>query len=40
MLDWLTGDPLNGIAITVGFFVSLIIGRYLRLWGERNMGAK
>lgn len=29
MLEWLTGDPLNGLVITVAFFISLIIGRYL-----------
>jgi hypothetical protein len=40
MIEWLTVDPLNGIATTIGFFVSLIIGRYLRQWRERNMGAK
>ncbi len=40
MIKWLTGDPLNGIAITIGFFISLIIGRYMRIWRERNMGAK
>jgi len=31
MLEWLSGDPLNGIGTTVGFFVFLIIGHYLRL---------
>ncbi len=30
MMDWLTRDPLNGIVITIAFFSSLIIGRYLR----------
>lgn len=30
MPDWLTGDPLNGIVVTITFFISLIIGRYLR----------
>lgn len=30
MLEWLTRDPLNGIVITIAFFSSLIIGRYLR----------
>jgi cobalt/nickel transport system permease protein len=29
MLEWLDGDPLNGIAITITFFISLIIGRHL-----------
>ena len=33
MLEWLSGDPLNGIAITVTFFISLIIGRY---FGEKR----
>ncbi len=40
MIEWLTLDPLNGIATTIGFFISLIIGRYLRLWRERNMRGK
>ncbi len=40
MIEWLTVDPLNGIATTIGFFISLIIGRYLRIWRERNMGGK
>ena len=40
MIEWLRGDPLNGIVTTIGFFISLIIGRYLRLWRERNMGGK
>lgn len=30
MLEWLTCDPLNGLVITIAFFISLIIGRYLR----------
>ena len=29
MPEWLTRDPLNGLAITIAFFISLIIGRYL-----------
>lgn len=29
MFEWLDGDPLNGIAITITFFISLIIGRHL-----------
>lgn len=32
MLEWLNGDPLNGIVVTITFFIFLIIGRYLRLW--------
>ncbi len=31
MMEWLTGDPLNGVVITITFFISLIIGRYLKL---------
>lgn len=30
MLEWLTRDPLNGLVITIAFFISLITGRYLR----------
>lgn len=30
MLEWLTRDPLNGVVITFAFFISLIMGRYLR----------
>ncbi len=30
MLEWLSGDPLSGIGTTVGFFIFLIIGRYVR----------
>ncbi|MDW7726052.1 MAG: cobalt ECF transporter T component CbiQ [Candidatus Methanoperedens sp.] len=30
MLEWLEGDPLNGIAITITFFISLVIGRHFR----------
>ena len=30
MPEWLTGDPLNGLVITLFFFISLIIGRYFR----------
>jgi cobalt/nickel transport system permease protein len=41
MFEWLTGDPLNGIVITLFFFISLIIGRYLREHkapnGKRNI---
>ena len=33
MLEWLSGDPLNGIAITITFFISLIIGRF---FGEKR----
>ena len=33
MFEWLSGDPLNGIAITATFFLSLIIGRY---FGEKR----
>ena len=31
MPEWLTNDPLNGIIITITFFISIIIGRYLRM---------
>lgn len=31
MLEWLTTDPLNGLIITITFFISIIIGRYLRM---------
>lgn len=30
MLEWLTRDPLNGLVMTIAFFISLIIGRYLK----------
>jgi cobalt ECF transporter T component CbiQ len=30
MPEWLGRDPLNGIVITIAFFISLIIGRYVR----------
>ncbi len=30
MLQWLTRDPLNGLLITIFFFISLIAGRYIR----------
>ncbi len=30
MPEWLSGDPLNGLVMTVAFFISLIIGRYLK----------
>lgn len=29
MIDWLTRDPLNGLVVTITFFISLILGRYL-----------
>lgn len=31
MLEWLSGDPLVGILITIGFFSFLIVGRSLKL---------
>ncbi|MFQ6119380.1 MAG: hypothetical protein ACE5KE_05785 [Methanosarcinales archaeon] len=34
---WLEGDPLSGIGTTIGFFVFLIIGRYLRIIKEGNI---
>jgi cobalt ECF transporter T component CbiQ len=36
MLEWLSRDPLNGIVITIAFFISLIIGRYLRNEKDRT----
>ncbi len=30
MLDWLGRDPMNGVVITIAFFISLIIGKYIR----------
>ncbi len=30
MLDWLGRDPMNGVVITISFFISLIIGRFFR----------
>jgi len=35
MLEWLAKDPLNGIVITLSFFISIIIGRILR--EKRNL---
>ncbi|VVB85876.1 Energy-coupling factor transporter transmembrane protein EcfT [uncultured archaeon] len=29
MIEWLTRDPLNGLVVTITFFISLILGRYL-----------
>ena len=40
MLDWLTGDTLNGIVVTITFFLSLVISRYLILRRERSQEAK
>ncbi len=31
MLEWLSADPLNGIIITITFFISVIIGRLWRM---------
>ena len=28
--EWLSPDPLNGLVITVSFFISLVIGKYIR----------
>ncbi len=36
MLEWLNRDPLNGIVITIAFFISIIIGRYLRNEKDRT----
>ncbi len=35
MFEWLGGDPLNGIVITIAFFISLIIGRHINLRRKR-----
>ncbi len=32
MMEWLSGDALNGLGTTIGFFLALIVGRYLRRW--------
>ena len=32
MFEWLQGDPVNGMLMTLGFFIFLIIGRKLKLW--------
>lgn len=31
MPEWLSGDPLNGAIITITFFISVIIGKYIRM---------
>lgn len=31
MLEWLSRDPLNGVIITITFFISVIIGKYIRI---------
>jgi hypothetical protein len=31
MFEWLQGDPVNGMLMTLGFFIFLIIGRNLKL---------
>ncbi len=31
MLEWLSRDPLNGVIITITFFISVIIGKYIRM---------
>ena len=36
MPEWLTRDPLNGLVLTLFFFISLIIGRYLREHNAAN----
>ncbi len=38
MPEWLTRDPLNGIVITIAFFISLVIGRYLNERIVKNRG--
>ena len=32
MFEWLQGDPVNGMLMTLGFFIFLILGRKLKLW--------
>ena len=32
MFEWLQGDPVNGMLMTLGFFIFLIIGRKLKIW--------
>src|SRR5450759_3408970 len=32
MFEWLYGDPVNGMLMTLAFFTFLIIGRNLKLW--------
>ncbi|GBE55037.1 hypothetical protein BMS3Bbin15_01201 [archaeon BMS3Bbin15] len=35
MLEWIfSGDSLNGIGTTIGFFIFLIIGHYIRIMKE------
>jgi cobalt/nickel transport system permease protein len=36
MPEWLTRDPLNGLVLTLFFFISWIIGRYLREHNAAN----
>lgn len=40
MFEWLYGDPVNGMLMTLAFFTFLVIGRKLKLWQidkkERN----
>ena len=31
MVEIINGDPLSGLLVTLGFFVSLIVGRYVRM---------
>jgi cobalt/nickel transport system permease protein len=40
MPEWLSGDPLNGAIITITFFISIIIGKYIRMkrTASGNMG--
>lgn len=39
MPEWLNGDPLNGLIMTITFFISIIIGKYIRKNGifEKKM---
>ncbi len=34
MVEIINGDPLSGLLTTVGFFIALIVGRYVRMRQE------
>ncbi|GEM_PF-229477 len=38
LFEWLQGDPVNGILMTLAFFSFLIIGRNLKLWQMNKRG--
>jgi len=31
VVDIINGDPLSGLLVTLGFFLSLTVGRYVRM---------